>query len=362
MVPAGLTTLVFGGGSTCVIALDAADIEMADLRIDGNQRPLDAALADGLISTIGCRNLKFTRLDITNSLANGLSLRTSSGAITDSQISECGNSGLFSLDAKGLDISHNDITAIGNNAIQVWRSNAEPDGTIVTANRISGIKARSGGSGENGNGVNVFRAGGVQVSGNRIVDCAFSAVRCNSGANCQIIANSCERLGEVALYAEFGFEGAIIANNVVDRAAQGISVTNYNEGGRLALVSGNLVRNLFTREGSEDRRGIGIAVEADTVVSGNVVESAPIVGILAGWGRYLRDVVVSGNVVRKCAVGIGVSADSDAGTAVVSGNIIGAATDGALRAMDHDRATGPELVDGRVDAYPHIRISGNVAS
>ena len=59
-----------------------------------------------------------------------------------------------------------------------------------------------------------------------------------------MIANSCARLGEVALYAEFGFEGALIANNLVDTAATGISVTNFNEGGRLAVVQGNLVRNL----------------------------------------------------------------------------------------------------------------------
>ena len=63
-----------------------------------------------------------------------------------------------------------------------------------------------------------------------------------------MIANSCARLGEVALYAEFGFEGALIANNLVDTAATGISVTNFNDGGRLAVVQGNLVRNLFRRE------------------------------------------------------------------------------------------------------------------
>jgi len=357
-----LTTLVFGGGPTCLTALDVTDVEIADLRIDGNQRPLDAALADGLLSTIGCQRMILTRLELTTSLVNGLSLRTTSGAVTDTLISECGNTGLFSVDAKGLDISHNEIIAIGNNGIQIWRSDIGPDGTIISANRISGIKARAGGSGQNGNGINIFRAGGVQASGNRIADCAFSAIRSNAGANCQFIGNSCERLGEVALYAEFGFEGAVIANNVVDRAAQGISVTNFNEGGRLGIVSGNLIRNMFTREDSEDRRGIGIAVEADTVVANNVVESAPIVGILAGWGSYLRDVVVSGNVVRKCAVGIGVSAVSGAGVTVVNGNIVSTVADGAIMAMEYDRPTGPELVQGQVEAYPHIRISGNVST
>ena len=121
-----------------------------------------------------------------------------------------------SVDAAGLEIAHNDIADCGNNGIQVWRSEAGEDGSTVTANRIVRIRADGGGSGENGNGVNVFRAGSVLVSGNRITDCAYSAVRGNASSDIQIIANSCARLGEVAIYAEFGFEGALIANNLVD--------------------------------------------------------------------------------------------------------------------------------------------------
>ena len=44
------------------------------------------------------------------------------------------------------------------------------------------------------------------------------------------------------------FEGAMIANNIVDTAAMGVSVTNFNEGGRLAVVQGNVIRNLFLRK------------------------------------------------------------------------------------------------------------------
>jgi putative cofactor-binding repeat protein len=59
----------------------------------------------------------------------------------------------------------------------------------------------------------------------------------------------------------------VIANNLVDKAAMGISVTNFKQGGRLEVVQGNLVRNLFFRK-DVDSRGIGIAVEADSVVRG----------------------------------------------------------------------------------------------
>ena len=89
----------------------------------------------------------------------------------------------------------------------------------------------------------------------------------------------------------------MIANNLVDKAAMGISVTNFKQGGRLAVVQGNLVRNLFFRK-DVDSRGIGIAVEADSVVSGNVIEGTHALDILICWGSYLRDLSITDNLTR----------------------------------------------------------------
>ena len=36
----------------------------------------------------------------------------------------------------------------------------------------------------------------------------------------------CSRSGETAIYAEFAFQGAVIGSNIVDGAANGISVVN----------------------------------------------------------------------------------------------------------------------------------------
>jgi uncharacterized secreted repeat protein (TIGR03808 family) len=272
--------------------------------------------------------------------------------------------GIFCLDARGLEIVHNVVTDCANNGIQVWRSAPGEDGTLVASNRVERIAAKGGGSGQNGNGINVFRAGGVVVSGNRIADCAYSAVRANAAGNVQIVGNSCTRAGEVALYAEFGFEGALIANNLVDGAASGIAVTNFNDGGRLAVVSGNLVRNLFRREAEPvDKRGIGISVEADAAVTGNVIEGAPTAGIVAGWQRYLRDVSITGNLVRTAGVGILVSSDSDAGACLISHNMISGAADGAIRVMDGDGVPkGPDLVAAEPPMPGRLAISGNLAS
>jgi len=61
-----------------------------------------------------------------------------------------------------------------------------------------------------------------------------------------------------------------------------------------------------------------------------VIENAPSFGIIAGWGKYLRDVVISGNVIRNSFVGIGVSVVPGAGTALVNNNMISDAPRGAV--------------------------------
>ena len=199
------------------------------------------------------------------------------------------------------------------------------------------------------------------VTGNRISDCAYSAVRGNAASNIQIIANSCERLGEVALYAEFGFQGAIIANNIVDTAATGISVTNFNDGGRLAVIQGNLIRNLFRREQEpEDKRGEGIGVETDAVVIGNTIENAPTVGIQIGWGSYMRDVAATGNVIRHARVGISVTGATDAGKCLIANNLISDAKEGAIREMQFGEMTGPDLVHQQ-GVSNRVQLAGNVA-
>ena len=217
----------------------------------------------------------------------------------------------MSFDAQGLIVSRNTIIATNDNGIEILRTAIGDDGTLVLDNRIEDIKAGPGGSGQYGNAINAFRAGNVIVRGNRIRNCDYSAVRGNSASNIQIIGNSVSDVREVALYSEFSFEGAVIAGNTVDGAAIGVSVCNFNEGGRLAVVQGNIIRNLLAKRpigtAPDDDAGIGIYVEADTSVTGNVIENAPSFGIVAGWGKYLRDVAITGNVIRNAFAGIGVS-------------------------------------------------------
>jgi uncharacterized secreted repeat protein (TIGR03808 family) len=239
---------------------------------------------------------------------------------------------------------------------------AGDDGTVVTGNRIDAA-ARAGGSGQNGNAINVFRAGNVLVSENRITGAAFTAVRGNAASNLRVIGNACSDCGEVAIYAEFGFEGALIANNTIDGAAIGVSVTNFNQGGRLAVVQGNIIRRLTRQRppGTDpnDGAGIGIAVEADTVVSGNVIEEATSAGVAVGWGRHMRDVSVTGNVIRLVGVGISVSVSAGAGAAVIADNLIADTRSGAIIGMELKRPVTGDLAKEGAGRFAQLAINGN---
>jgi len=356
------TVLSFTGGASFLAAHAAPGVRLERLVIDGNGLAIDAGRAMGLLALTDCTDVWIGGLEIRRGLLNGIMLQRASGRVTDCMLHDLAEAGVVSLDAEGLTIAHNAVADCGNNGIQVWRSAPGEDGTLVVGNRITNIAAKGGGSGLNGNGVNVFRARGVTVSDNHIADCAYSAVRGNAAGNIQMVGNQCRTLGEVALYAEFAFEGAVIANNLVDSAASGIAVTNFSEGGRLAVVQGNLVRNLFRREAEPvDKRGVGISIEADAAVTGNAIENAPTAGIIAGWGPYLRDVAITGNVIRSAGVGILVSADPAAGACLVSQNMISGARDGAIRGMDHGVPVGPDLALATAPAVGRHSIAGNLA-
>ena len=356
------SVLEFTGGGAFITANEAPGVRLESLVVDGSLLGMDAALGTGLISIFNSDGISLVDLDVRRGLMNGIALTECSGRIGDCEVRDMSQAGIFSLDARGLDIAHNAVVDCGNNGIQIWRSAAGEDGTTVVGNRIARIAAKAGGTGQNGNGINVFRAGGVLAASNRIEACAYSAIRGNSAENIQMVGNACRKLGEVALYAEFSFAGALIASNVIDEAANGIAVTNFNEGGRLAVVQGNLVRNLFRREQEPvDKRGIGIGIEADAAVTGNVVEDAPTAGISAGWGPYLRDVAITGNVIRKAGIGIMVSSDPKAGACLISQNMISNTRDGAIRAMDHGQPHGPDLASADAPAGSRLAISGNLA-
>ena len=356
----GATRIVMSGGASLLSAAASDHIAITGLVLDGGGVALPERR--GLLHLAQGRAVHIAECEIVNAGRNGITLEAIEGAVTGNVVSAA-DIGIFSLDARGLRIAGNTVRGAGNGGILVWRSAPGDDGTLVIDNRIEDVTARAGGSGQYGNAVNIFRAGNVIVRGNRIRNAAFSAVRGNTASNLQIVGNTCTGLGEVALYAEFGFEGALIANNIVDGAALGVSVTNFNQGGRLAVVQGNVIRNLTNKRppGTDpnDLAGVGIGIEADTVVTGNVVENAPNIGIAAGWGAYLRDVAVNANVIRNADFGITVSVAPGAGAAVIADNLISGVRRGAIVGMEWSKPVTGDLAKDGATRYAQLSIGGN---
>ncbi|MFB2550956.1 TIGR03808 family TAT-translocated repetitive protein [Ensifer soli] len=357
---AGRTRLVAVGDGPLLRARGAARITLAGLTLDGGGRPLDPSAA-GLLDCVDVADLSLRDCRVQGSSRHGVSLDRCGGRVEACVLQSAGAAGLFALDSRGLAIAGNRVGDCGNGGILVHRSKIGPDGTLVEGNRILRIAARDGGTGENGNGINVFRAGNVIVSGNHVSDCAFSAVRVNSGSGAMIRGNQCLSSGETAIYAEFAFEGAIVSDNLVDGAANGILVVNLDVGGRLATVSGNIVRNLrldgpYVHDGAGF--GFGIAAEADTAIAGNVVENAPTYGLMLGWGPYMRAVSATGNIVRDAAVGCAVTVVEGAGSALVADNLFEACREAAIAGYRWNARTAGELIAGAPD-FPHLTITGN---
>ena len=128
-------------------------------------------------------------------------------------------------------------------------------------------------------------------------------------------------------------------------------------------MHGNLLRNLGVRrpDSTAEDVGVGIGVEAETAVTANVIENAPNAGIRAGWGPYLRNVVIVGNVVRNAGYGIAVSVVRGVGNAAISGNIIDADRLGAIVGMEWTKAVTGDLTKEGAERFPQLSVANNQA-
>ena len=168
------------------------------------------------------------------------------------------------------------------------------------------------------------------------------------------------------MYAEFEYENASFIDNVIDDAANGIAVTNFDVGGHGGRVTGNIVRNIGQRVKSTltdgSGNGFGITVEADTIASGNTIENCAYAGLRLGFGPYLRNVTASGNTIRHSPYGIVVSVVKGAGRAAITGNSIQGATRGAIVGVAWHKAMSGDLAVSGADKFPLLKLSGNKVS
>ena len=90
-----------------------------------------------------------------------------------------------------------------------------------------------------------------------------------------------------------------------------------------------------------------------------MIENAEFAGIMAGWGPYLRDVTITGNVVRTAPIGVAVSVVPGAGNAVIADNRISGTRRGAILGMDHLQVVTDDLARDGATRHAQLAITGN---
>ncbi|MBL4597610.1 MAG: TIGR03808 family TAT-translocated repetitive protein [Rhizobiaceae bacterium] len=345
----GASRLIYSGGGHFVMSENGSHIELTGLVLDGANRALES-YAGAALRISNATHLVIENCEISGSQEIGVQIDRSRGRIERCKISGAtGECGLYGIENKGLSITNNHIHDCANGGILVHRWKSAEDGTIISNNRVERIGAANGGTGQWGNGINVFRADAVMVSNNHVSDCAFSAIRSNAGNNVQITSNQCLRSGETAIYSEFGFNGAIISNNMVDGGCRGISIANFDQNGRMAVCANNIIRNIHDNPPYEDKQhlfGEGISAEADTVITGNVIENTARFGMMLGWGNYLRNVIVTSNIIRDTETGIYVTVVDGTGPALISQNMFSEIQMGAIVGYHWKDPVTKDLIDG----------------
>lgn len=359
----GATRLVTADGGPILIARNLARASLSGLVLDGLDIPSPQRSALLEADTVG--DIAISELAFANAGSVGLTLNRCGGRIAASSFRKMRDSALFSLDSRGLSIEQNEVEECGNNGIQIWRSEAGDDGSIVRDNRVRRIRTDAGGSGQNGNGISVYRAGGVIIQGNQLRDCAMTFIRNNSGSGVQILGNQGRRCGEVGLYSEFVFEGAIIAHNLVEDCASGASMTNLDQGGRMAVFANNIVRNAMRKAvpySKEPLGGFGVHVEAEAAVTGNVIENASEIGISLGWSWGMRNLAATGNILRKTGIGVSVSLVPKERNALIANNVIAEARNGAVVGTEYGKPVTGDLTKAPDARAAGVRVENNAVS
>ena len=82
-------------------------------------------------------------------------------------------------------------------------------------------------------------------------------------------------------------------------------------------------------------------------------------GIAAGWGSSLRDVTITGNLVRGADVGIAVSVAPEAGTVLITDNLIADVKFGAIVGKEWDKTVTGDLSKDGAGRYAQLSIDGN---
>lgn len=358
----GQTVLVTKNGEPIFIIVNTTDVSLYGLNFEGS----NVAMTDQLPAlVVGWKSdrLLIDLCSFSDSANLAVRMEGCTGHVANSHFSHIADIGIYSVNNTEMRLVNNTLIDIGNNAIQLMQNDETiHGGTLISGNFISKVRADGGGSGQNGNGIGIFGAANVIVSNNSVSETAYSGIRCNSGKNVQIIGNSVSKSGETAIYVEFAFLGAVVANNIIEDAAFGISITNFDVGGRMAVCTGNIIRHMHVGHTQGVTNGGGIHCEADTLIANNIVEDVEFFAINLGWIDKCRNLMAQGNIIRKCARGISFSMSQGAQHVLIAGNMIEGATQAAVVGVKGDDIVTGDFLKDALKVPPHVNMYGNVVT
>lgn len=328
-------TLKFRTANSSLIRVDAntAVIEISGITLDGNSvamsnnqsalvRAINAATHPVIIR--GC--------ELKNSAQNGISA-VSGGRIiaTGNHIHDCGADGIRILTTLTQTISDNYIRDCGLGGIRL-QSSAAPasmaltEGCTVSGNVIRNVRDDIGDVGPYGNGINVYRLGGVSITGNAISNCEWSFIRMNDADHSVITGNACHHNdNDPGIFCEFGARHITVSGNTIEDARQdGIAFANVDDGAVGLVANGNNIKG-FGAAGTAS----GIVIACGMAV-GNYIDGLG--NASAVWGVRLgtsggiatseyRTLVVGNQIAGvKYALAFGASSTSGTKDSLVVGN------------------------------------------
>ncbi|HLP71194.1 MAG TPA: TIGR03808 family TAT-translocated repetitive protein [Rhizobium sp.] len=346
---AGAATLRFTSGSHLLQVNGINDVRVSGVVFDGQNAAIsDGSNQAGLVRFQNCTGFQLTGCKVTRSTKTGVvALVGAQGTIADCAIDNC-SVGVLVYNSR-VTVARNRITTCSNNGVYVWREPAgggvEYDGSTIIDNIIDGIATAGGGTGQNGNGIVVYRAVGVKASGNTISNVQYSCIRFNASGAAQITGNHCVSARECSIFVEatapgLNLDGAVVADNIIEQAGDGIKVVNlglYSDGiARRIAISSNHIRHI-TKNTINDpgysptiSNACGIQVEGLCVLTGNMIEDAAGFGIVLGTNEATYDLLATGNLVHASVTGIGYSNNGSAGRISIVGNVVSGSTNGSI--------------------------------
>lgn len=351
---AGATRLVYGGGGVLMTAKGCRSLCLDGIVLDGSNRSL--ADDDGaLVSLLDVEDLELSRVEILGSAGHGLALARCGGRLAGTKISGARGCGLVSTDARGLTVADGLFAGCGDGGVHVIRWSDATDGTVITRNRFEDLGAAA----SDGAAILIEGASDVAIDDNTLRDCAGIGIALRGTRRPRISGNGLRATARAAI-SLITPTGGSLTGNVIDEAAAGIVLEgDGRDDGPPSAISGNIVSRLAADPDDPRGTGIGIAVETGAALNGNSVDGAESAGIRLGWGPRSADAVASGNVVRRSAVGIGVSVVGGDGGAVVSANMIAGAGKGAICGLAYAEIATRDLASA-AQAYPGLVIERNV--